>query len=208
MTNNQESRPDKGLLQPPTSTIPPPPPPLPPINKPSPSILKLRTSPPGRFNQTLNIPTRQGPSSTPQAGSYFFYGTLMDPHMLAEILSLEEDIAAVKSQLRPGSIAGYTCKLWGQYPALLAGPSSGSVVRGMVYNVRSDEHAARLAEYETRNYEVMPCRIRYLDGEELGEEVSGWVFVFVGVKGDLGEGVFDLRVWLRRMGRGGGVDGD
>lgn len=41
--------------------------------------------------------------------------------------------------------------------------------------------------------------------EEPREE-RGFVFVFVGDRREISEGKFDLRVWLRRMRRGGAVE--
>jgi hypothetical protein len=79
--------------------------------------------------------------------------------MLCDVLGLEN-----KPKLRPASITGYECKLWGQYPALLDAPEK--VVHGAVWHVETKEHAKRLAEYETDNYEAEPCRIDYTDGNE------------------------------------------
>lgn len=112
--------------------------------------------------------------------------------------------------------------LWGQYPALVSsgsrsgsgsalesssgsGSNSGSVVEGAAYHVQSVQHAERLVEYETGSYRAEACVIRYADGEEPREE-RGFVFVFVGDRREISEGRFDLRVWLRRMGRGGAVE--
>jgi len=135
----------------------------------------------------------------PRTGPYFFYGTLMDSSMLMEILGLKE-----KPTLRPAKIVGYSCKLWGQYPALVNGPQGG-VVEGAMYEVQSDEHAARLAEYETKAYGTAPCDIRFMDDEE-PSEVCGTTFRYAGPKQDLEEGDFDLKTWLRQMGRGYVVD--
>lgn len=61
-------------------------------------------------------------------------------------------------------------------------------------------HGERLAAYETNNYRADPCRIRYTDGKEPIEEF-GYTFKFRGDQKELTEGVFDLRVWLKRMER-------
>lgn len=122
--------------------------------------------------------------------------------MLTEILGL-----APKGNLdlRPGYITGYSCKLWGQYPALIDGPP-GNIVEGMVYNVQTIEDGGKLAEYETRNYRAQPCFITYTDDKEPAT-ADGNAFTFVGDPRELDEGEFDLKLWLRRMGRGEAVDG-
>ena len=117
--------------------------------------------------------------------------------MLAEILSLDHE-----PELRPAYIQGYKCRLWGQYPALLDAGSDdeGRVVEGAVYNVGSVEDGGKLAAYETGYYRAERCLIRYVDGEETGTDV-GSTFKFVGDWRELSEGRFDLKVWLKRMGR-------
>lgn len=120
--------------------------------------------------------------------------------MLIEVLGLDP---GAKIELRPGRIYGYLTKLWGQYPALIDGPD-GSVLEGMVYNVRTEEDGDKLAAYETRNYKAHPVSIKYLDGKE-PEREDGTAFLFAGDPEELSEGDFDLKVWLRRMGRGEAV---
>ncbi|KAL4779074.1 hypothetical protein BJX76DRAFT_362125 [Aspergillus varians] len=168
---------------------PPPPPPENPASKIPPIVLKLKSAPVGHCFQPEK-PTDPFPAPT---GPYFFYGTLSDPAMLRDILRLETEPV-----LRPASLTGYECKLWGQYPALL--DAKGSVVHGFVYRVQAEEHGGRLAGYETDNYRAEPCQIQYTDGNQPRED-SGFVFKFVGNTKDLSEGAFDLGVWLGRMGR-------
>ncbi|KAL4902286.1 hypothetical protein BDW74DRAFT_180787 [Aspergillus multicolor] len=114
---------------------------------------------------------------------------------------------------------------WGPYPALVpvkkesddgnddsAFGSDGdaeAIVTGFVYNVKSVEHAERLAEYETGHYRATSCRITYTDAgsewiERDKEGELGYVFEFVGDQDDLNEGAFDLEAWLKRIGRGRG----
>ncbi|KIA75901.1 hypothetical protein HK57_00306 [Aspergillus ustus] len=177
------------------SCVPPPPPPPPPEDlglKPSSFIVKLRSAPPGYFFQPERPPTDTDPFAAP-TGPYFFYGTLSDPAMLRDVLGLE-----TKPQLRPATLIGYECKLWGQYPAIL--DALEKVVHGAVWHVETKEHAERLAEYETDNYQAQPCRIDYTDGNEPVENY-GYVFKFAGDVRDLSEGTFDLATWLRRMKR-------
>ncbi|CAI7635483.1 unnamed protein product [Penicillium pancosmium] len=59
---------------------------------------------------------------TSTTGHYFINSTLADPTILREVLSLETE-----PQLRPASIIGYRCKLWGRHPALLDAPGSFSM---------------------------------------------------------------------------------
>lgn len=133
-------------------------------------------------------------SFAPPTGAYFFYGTLSDPSFLSEVLGLSE-----KPTLRPAKLVGYSLKLWGQYPALVDGPT-GATVEGMVYEVRSEKHGERLADYETKAYTAAPCLICFTDGKN-PDEVSGTTFKYVGNPLDISEGQFDLTVWLQRMGR-------
>lgn len=128
-------------------------------------------------------------------GVFFFYGSLVDPYMLVEILGLD-----TTPELRPAYLEGFRCKiLAGQYPALLSS-SEGERAEGAAYRVRSQGDAEKLAQYETRSYLARPCEIKYLDGQSPRED-EGVVFVFVGNQRELREGSFDLRGWLRKVGR-------
>ncbi|EPE03012.1 poly polymerase [Ophiostoma piceae UAMH 11346] len=184
----------------PQSARPPIPPPLPPPPPPhlglrvSPFVLNTRSAPPGWFYeyQSPKPPPQVNPFELP-TGPYFVYGTLMDPNMVADILKLEDEPI-----LRPAKIVGYTCKLWGQYPAMQDGPQDAPVT-GAVYHVESASDAKRLADYETSNYKMPPCLIPYTDGIHPASEL-GHVFTFNGNPKDLDEGRFDLALWLR-MGR-------
>lgn len=182
---------DNSMAAPP----PPPPPPPPPEDvrsKVSPFVQKLRTAPPDWYYKPPKTPPPVD-FLAPPTGPYFFYGTLVDPSMIAEILGLDHE-----PELRPAYIVGYECKLWGQYPALLDAPDS--IVEGAVYHVSTVEDGEKLAAYETRNYRIERCWINYLDKKEPSREI-GSTFKFVGDRGDLSEGQFDLKVWLKRMGR-------
>lgn len=175
-------------------SVPPPPPPPPEdlSSKVSPFVMKLKVAPPGYFFQPERPPPHTDPFAAP-TGPYFFYGTLSDPAMLRDVLGLETE-----PQLRPASITGYECKLWGQYPAILNAPEK--VVQGAVYYVETEEHGERLASYETDNYRANPCRIKYIDGNEPVDDF-GHVFKFVGNVRDLSDGTFDLGTWLKRVKR-------
>ncbi|KAB8225799.1 hypothetical protein BDV33DRAFT_230239 [Aspergillus novoparasiticus] len=170
---------------------PPPPPPENPRSKISPVVLKLRSTPPKHF-YTPPKPTTVNQSTAP-TGPYFFYGTLTDPSMVAEILNLDHE-----PTFRPAIIQGYECKMWGQYPALV--DASDTIVEGAVYYVQTAEDGMKLATYETNSYRAESCIISYTDGREPAKDV-GYTFKFVGNMNDLHEGRFELRAWLKLMGR-------
>ena len=95
---------DKGAAS--SSPLPPPPPAPEDLSlKVSPFIKKLRSAPPGYFFQPERTPPYIDLFAIP-TGPYFFYGTLSDPAMLRDVLSLETE-----PQLRPATIIGYECKL-------------------------------------------------------------------------------------------------
>ncbi len=116
---------------------------------------------------------------------YFFYGTLMDPTTLAKVLQVP-----TRPHLYPAKIVGYSCKLWGPYPALVDEPP-GAIVYGMAYEVQSSDEADRLQTYETDNYRPKGCTIKLQDGREVG----GKVFKWRADKSLLKEGAFDLKDW-------------
>lgn len=121
--------------------------------------------------------------------TYFFYGTLMDPATLQRVSVLPE-----RPRLRPAYIKSYCTKLCGPYPALLNGPS-GSIVRGMSYELDGQEKKAILAAYEeTGNYKEVSCVI-VLDN---GTEVRGKTLMWAGNMSALREGSFDLKDWQMR----------
>ncbi|RFN47281.1 poly polymerase [Fusarium flagelliforme] len=176
---------------------PPPAPPLPPTlhdkrTKNSSFALKVRHAPEDWFYRPPERSAHVDPSELP-TGPYFVYGTLRDPQMLADVLGLDK-----VPELRPAKVVGYSCKLWGQYPALQDGPKDAEV-SGAVYHVQSAAHGKRLAEYETNSYKARPCLIRYTDGE-LPVDDDGHVFVFVGNPRDLEEGDFSLAKWREQVG--------
>ncbi len=121
----------------------------------------------------------------PDKELYFFYGSLMDPSMLAKVLQLRDP-----PELLPAKVIGYCIKLWGPYPALLDGPT-GSAVYGMAYEVQSPSDKKRLADYETNHYKVRSCRIHLQDGSI----VLGRTFMWNADKALLKEGTFDLKDW-------------
>lgn len=71
----------------------------------------------------------------------------------------------------------------------------GNVVNGMVYEVQQEEHAKRLAYYETDAYRCALCFIRL--GVE--EEIFGKTFVWAGDPndGDLSAKRVDSEAWKK-----------
>ncbi|KUI69237.1 hypothetical protein VM1G_05534 [Cytospora mali] len=123
---------------------------------------------------------------------YFFYGSLMHPRMLRHVLELSE-----LPEVKPAEIVGYRTKVWGPYPALVAGKAE-EVFKGVVYEVQSGDHKDRLQRYETDCYRIAKCSIR-VDGAE--EEVLGKTFIWNGDEEDLDDGAFDNEAWMARMDR-------
>ena len=116
---------------------------------------------------------------------YFFYGTLMDPTTLAKILQLRG-----RPYLGSARLVGYSCMLWGPYPALTDGPP-GATVFGVAYEVQTCKEVERLHTYETDNYTATPCLIHLNDGREL----RGKSFVWTAGEVLLTKSVFDLKDW-------------
>ncbi|KAF6238269.1 hypothetical protein HO173_003549 [Letharia columbiana] len=130
---------------------------------------------------------------------YFFYGSLMDPQRLSEIL--RSDIKHLPS-LRSAHTIGYRCKLWGPYPALVYAPDA--VTHGMVLEMQDEKQVERLQHYETSNYRVQACTLRFEDGSE----ARGETFMWDGEEGELREGSFDLKAWQSLEYGGHAVHGD
>lgn len=65
-----------------------------------------------------------------------------------------------------------------------------------------EEDGKKLATYETNNYRIGSCLIKFTDGKEPSEEL-GYTLMFVGNVNDFEEGEFNLAAWLRRIGRDG-----
>jgi AIG2-like family. len=115
---------------------------------------------------------------------YFFYGTLMDPSTLSEVLLLPG-----WPELRPAKIVEYHCKLWIRFSALL---ESGDEVHGMAYWVKSKTELARLIEYEGDVYTHKRCVIHFKDD---GSQALRSTCVWCGDEALLREGEFDLKDW-------------
>lgn len=117
---------------------------------------------------------------------YFFYGSLMDPKQLQQVLGRREP----PRDLRPAEIIGYNIRMWGPYPVLLDGPP-GNVVKGVAYEIEGGEYKDKLARYETANYREHNCMIQF----SAEESVIGITFQWAGDESDLRDGSFDLKDW-------------
>lgn len=118
--------------------------------------------------------------------SYFFYGTLMDPSTLTNVLGHPG-----RPDTYPAFITGYSMKLWGQYPALV-NEATDQRIPGLACNVTSKTEADRLAAYETSMYRTSECTIYF----ENGSKTAGVTFVWDSDLSLLREGTFDLKDWL------------
>lgn len=83
----------------------------------------------------------------------FFYGTLMDPETLAQVLRISDSPPI----MRRAKVIGYDIKLWGPYPALVDGRPLRPV-NGMAFEILSKTQLDRLVSYETEKYKLEPYR--------------------------------------------------
>ncbi|KAF2125903.1 hypothetical protein P153DRAFT_348110 [Dothidotthia symphoricarpi CBS 119687] len=160
----------------PQSTIPPPPP-LPPASRPKNPKISCTIPPP------LGLPSSFGyePVGKDMAKRImmflaeektehrapplvpchmFFYGSLMDPDVLQAITGLPE-----APLVKKGTITGFSIRMWGTYPALV--PCSTGEVKGTVWELTSEAHFRRLADYETLAYTWCECNVVLEDGKSL-----------------------------------------
>ncbi|KAH9908364.1 hypothetical protein F4778DRAFT_716990 [Xylariomycetidae sp. FL2044] len=182
-----------------TSTKPPTPPPLPPTT----ATDRQLNERPSQFLANLEaagedfwatVPADYAPPAKYHPMLYFFYGTLMKPDVLKQVLQLDHDPV-----LRPAKVIGYSLTKWGDYHALIDG-EPGEEVTGVAYEVDSPEHEYRLAYYETNAYDLDSCFIYFTDGQE-PEKILGSTFTYAGDAMALKEGRFDRKLWEFRMGR-------
>jgi gamma-glutamylcyclotransferase (GGCT)/AIG2-like uncharacterized protein YtfP len=115
---------------------------------------------------------------------FFFYGSLMDPLRLQEVLQLP-----ARPILKPARVKSYKIMLWGQYPALVDGPNN-SCVDGMAYVVETEKQQKMLEHYETDVYSVEGIRISIE-----GKEVFGTTFMWADDPTKLMEGTWSLEEW-------------
>lgn len=124
---------------------------------------------------------------------YFFYGTLMDRSCLAKALKRPHRL-----ELQPAKLAGWICKMWGEYPALVTAPSENSSnqsVHGVACEIQTIMERDRLIKYETAAYRLEDCWIEL----ERGSSVRGKTFIWDGNLESLCEGTFDLKDWILKQ---------
>jgi gamma-glutamylcyclotransferase (GGCT)/AIG2-like uncharacterized protein YtfP len=82
--------------------------------------------------------------------NFFFYGTLMDPAVLARVVGMNVTAA----RLRPAILEGYrrVCVSGQHYPSLVAAP--GRQVAGRLFRGAGPEVQRRIAWYEDRDYDL------------------------------------------------------
>lgn len=125
--------------------------------------------------------------------TFFVYGSLMDPHVLTKVLTLEE-----APQLRDAWIEGFEMKMWNSiYPTLLPTDtdSAQSRIKGKAWRATTMDQCLCLQMYETWAYEATDCRIYLVDGEP----VKGLVFTWARdpKSSELVGGLFDLEHWQK-----------
>ncbi|KAK3904333.1 hypothetical protein C8A05DRAFT_31871 [Staphylotrichum tortipilum] len=155
-----------------------------------------------------------------QPRTLFFYGSLMDPEVLARVARLWRQTPL----LEDAWIEGFELKLWGgKYPVVL--PTTGTAtaatdakdgdadassdgtaatapprVHGKAWLTTSQNQLDWLQYYETDAYEPVECEVHVgKEGEGEGEMRKGWAFKWSGVRpvGELVEGTWDLEEWRR-----------
>ena len=98
---------------------------------------------------------------------FFFYGSLMDPLRLQDVLQLPE-----LPVLKPARVKSYKIMLWGQYPALVGGPNN-CYAEGIAYLVETEQQQKMLEHYEANVYSVEGIRITVKGKRCLGELLCG-----------------------------------
>ncbi|KAF2704872.1 hypothetical protein K504DRAFT_461121 [Pleomassaria siparia CBS 279.74] len=191
----------------PQSTIPPPPP-LPPAPRPRnpklPSTIPPLPGLPSNFGHEpvdKDMPRRRMMSRAKAKTEHrapplvpchmFFYGSLMDPDVLQAMTGLPG-----APLVKKGTITGFSIRMWGIYPALV--PCSTGVVNGIVWEVTSEAHFRRLADYETSAYTWCECNVVLENGKSLS---NCRTFCWAGDVNsrDLKEGTFDLERYQKHF---------
>ncbi|KAK8135501.1 hypothetical protein PG984_003441 [Apiospora sp. TS-2023a] len=161
--------------------------------RPSQYMANLEAAGPEVIQQILTAPHPPRSPERYKPIHYFFYGTLKDPRVLAEVLGVEQAPA-----LRAAKIIGYSLTNWGDYKALVDGRPGEEVV-GVAGEISSAEDEHKLAYYETSAYRLAPVRIFFTDGQE-PSQLSGKSFKYAGDAVALQEGRFDRELWELQMG--------
>ncbi|KAJ5787245.1 hypothetical protein N7457_002235 [Penicillium paradoxum] len=116
-----------------------------------------------------------------QRGYCFFYGTLMNPHTLSQVLKL----STPPPVMRRARVIGFEIRLWGPYPALVDGKPLHQV-DGMACELLSPTQLDRLAAYETDKYSLMTCLIDLLnDDGSTARTIEGVAFMWNGQQDEL-----------------------
>ncbi|KAF2802395.1 uncharacterized protein BDZ99DRAFT_468869 [Mytilinidion resinicola] len=116
---------------------------------------------------------------------YFFYGTLADQDLLANLFGWS-DVAHKLPILYRASLKGGILKTWGgRYRAMIDSP--GNLVEGFAYQVQSRDEEDALLVYETEKYEVVRCNIvlEVIASVGLKQLVKGCTFRYAGSEEDL-----------------------
>ncbi|KAK0745231.1 hypothetical protein B0T21DRAFT_381276 [Apiosordaria backusii] len=108
---------------------------------------------------------------------YFVYGTLADPVVLKEKLSLNKEPV-----YQPARVRGGLLKVWGnKYRALVDAPPQMDynkvIVDGYAFTIEDSAQEDVLCGYETDKYEVVRCAIELPEDHQV---VKGLTFRFVG----------------------------
>lgn len=104
---------------------------------------------------------------------YFFYGSLVEPAILSQVLCLP--YTKCPPIMTSAHIYGGIIKSWGgKYKALVDG-TDDDIVHGSAYQVQDRESEESLLLYETEKYEVVRCLIKTAD-----RNFSGLTFRFMG----------------------------
>ena len=109
---------------------------------------------------------------------YFFYGSLVDPLLLVEMLALPSPAVLKEAKVRGGQVM-----CWSGQQCVLIDACKKETVEGWVFVVENKEWEDKLLMHEGANYEVVRCKI-----EVKGEEArDGLTFRFCGERSTLRE---------------------
>ena len=150
-----------------------------------PTLSREATLPQHRLSSETNlqsiVPQNRNRSCNPSVSPlqeeypvwYFFYGSLVEPAILSQVLSLP--YTKFPPIMTPARIYGGIIKSWGgKYKALVDG-TDDDIVHGSAYQVQDRESEESLLLYETEKYEVVRCVIKSAD-----RDFSGLTFRFIG----------------------------
>jgi hypothetical protein len=115
---------------------------------------------------------------------YFLLGPLMDPSTLSQVLGTDG-----MPELKPATVFGFKCKLWGSHP-VLSDELCRDAVHGVAYEVQTAEEKQKLVDYHGPNYDLGPCTIHLDDATW----VWGRIFKWDVDESLLTEGTFNIEV--------------